>query len=179
MNLEEKKLQEEIVYECPIFKVAAGEVLLPNGKTACRNRVLHTGGCGVLPLTTEGDVLLVKQYRYGIENITLEIPAGKLEAGEDPKACALRELSEEIGAHTDGLIELGTIAVTPAYDSEIIYIYMAHCDECSAQHLDEDEFLNVHKIKLSDAVKMVLDGTITDAKTQIALLKVNEMMKNG
>ena len=179
MELKEIILREDMVYDCPVFKVTEGEVKLPNGKTVSRNRVLHIGGCGVLPITPEGEVILVEQYRYGIGALTYEIPAGKLEKGESPETCALRELKEEVGGVTDGLQSLGAIAVTPAYDSEIIYIYMAECREFLAQHLDEDEFLRVHKMPLEQAVELVLSGKITDAKTQIALLKAKAILKNG
>ncbi len=177
MNLKEKCLQSELVYDCPVFKVFNDTVLLPNGKKAARNKITHNGGSAVLPITKEGNVILVEQYRYGISQITLEIPAGKLENGEDPAACALRELQEEVACSTKELISLGTIAVTPAYDSEIIYIYMAECDESGQQNLDEDEFLKLHKVPMERAVQMVLDGTITDAKTQIAILKVFALKK--
>ncbi len=178
MNLEEKCLQSELVYDCPIFKVYNDTVLLPNGKCAARNKITHNGGSAVLPITKDGNVILVEQYRYGISRVTLEIPAGKLECGEEPAACAQRELQEEVGCCTNELISLGTLAVTPAYDSEIIYIYMAECEESGQQNLDEDEFLKLHKFPLQKAVQMVLDGTITDAKTQIAILKAF-MVKKG
>ena len=177
MNLEEKCLQSELVYDCPVFKVYNDAVLLPNGKTAARNKITHNGGSAVLPITKDGDVILVEQYRYGISKITLEIPAGKLEKGEDPATCALRELQEEVACSTKELVPLGTIAVTPAYDSEIIYIYMAECDESGQQNLDEDEFLKLHRLPMQQALQMVLDGTITDAKTQIAILKAVALKK--
>ncbi len=177
MNFEEKCVSSELVYECPVFKVFSDIVLLPDGKKATRNKVTHNGGCGVLPITKDGSVILVEQYRYGISQTTLEIPAGKLEYGEDPATCALRELQEEVGCRTNELVSLGTIAVTPAYDSEIIYIYMAECEESGQQNLDEDEFLKLHKVSMEKAVQLVMDGTITDAKTQIAILKAYHIQK--
>ncbi len=179
MDIAEKIVFEDIIYQCPIFRVAGGEVLLPDGKKAQRYRVIHSGGCGVLPITPQGEVILVEQYRYGVGEITLEIPAGKLEQGEQPAQCALRELQEEVGGKTEMLMELGTIAVSPAYDSEIIYIYMAKCTEFANQHLDADEFLKLHKMPLQQAVDMVLQGKIQDSKTQIAILKAEKMLKNG
>ena len=127
---------------------------------------------------TDGDeVYLVEQYRYGIGQTTWEIPAGKLEKGEDPLVCATRELKEEIGATAGEIRPLGTIAVTPAYDSEIIYIYLARSLQFGEQHLDSDEFLNVKKFPLKTALAMVADGSIIDAKTQIALLKAAQDCK--
>lgn len=177
MQLKETTISSREVYRCPVFRVTENTVLLPNGKTAPRDCVLHNGGSGVLPIADNGDVILVEQYRYGVGMPLIEIPAGKLEAGEDPAVCAMRELGEEVGGKTDELIPLGSIAVTPAYDSEIIYIYLARCNDFAEQHLDEDEFLKIHRIPLAKALEMVLDGTITDAKTQIALLKAEKILR--
>ncbi len=171
MKLKETPILQKTVYSCPVFTVSEDIVELTNGKQANRNRILHNGGSGVLAITEQNEVLLVEQYRYGVGQILLEIPAGKLEKGECPKDCALRELREEVGGTTDQLISLGSIAVTPAYDSEIIYIYLARCKEFGEQDLDEDEFLKVHRIPFDKALSMVENGEITDAKTQIALLK--------
>lgn len=178
MILEEKQKQTKLVYECPVFKVYSDISVLPNGKEASRNRICHNGGSGVLPLTKDGQVILVEQYRYGIFQTTLEIPAGKLEKGESPEVCAFRELQEEVGCRADKLHSLGSLAVSPAYDSEIIYIYMAECEEMGEQHLDADEFIKIHKVPLETAVQMVMDGTIIDSKTQIAILKANQMKKD-
>lgn len=177
MNIEEKTIDSELVYDCPVFKVFEDISLLPNGQQARRNWVRHNGGSGVLPIDKDGNVILVEQYRYGISKTTLEIPAGKLEPNEDPVDCALRELSEEVGGKTNQLISLGCLAATPAYDSEIIYIFMAKCDRFEQQCLDKNEFLQIHHMPFEDALKLVMNGTITDSKTQIALLKANEMRK--
>ena len=177
MNIKEKTVESNLVYDCPVFKVYEDVSLLPNGREASRNWVKHNGGSGVLPITKDGDVILVEQYRYGVRGVTLEIPAGKLEAGEDPAECALRELREEVGGKTNELISLGCLAATPAYDSEIIYIFMAECDELVEQCPDEDEFLNIHRVPFDTAVEMVMDGTITDSKTQIAILKLYKKRK--
>jgi len=171
MDIEEKKIDGQAVYECPVFTITKDRVLLPNGETATRDRLIHHGGSGVLPLTEDGQVFLVEQFRYGIGQTTWEIPAGKLEKGEDPLVCATRELEEEIGATAGEILPLGTLAVSPAYDSEIIYLYLARDLSIGEQHLDGDEFLNVKKTSLTEALKMVTDGSIIDAKTQIALLK--------
>jgi len=178
MELNEITLSSRKVYACPVFTVTEDVVRLPDGQETSRNRVHHNGGSGVLPITAEGEVILVEQFRYGVGKRLLEIPAGKLEKGEDPAVCALRELKEEVGAETDHLIDLGSMAVTPAYDSEIIYIYMAKCDRFVSQHLDADEFLEIHRLPFKRAVEMVLEGSITDAKTQIALLKADKLLKD-
>ena len=177
MDLKETTLQETTVYSCPIFKVTEGRVALPDGREAPRNRVIHSGGSGVLPVDENGQVFLVEQYRYGIGELTLEIPAGKLEVGEDPARCALRELAEEVGGVATELQSLGTIAATPAYDSEIIYIYMARCTELMPPKPDDGEFLRIRPMSLDAALELVMNGTITDAKTQIALLKAARLLK--
>ena len=177
MDIKEKSVESKLVYDCPVFKVYEDVSLLPNGQKVSRNWVRHNGGSGVLPITKDGNVILVEQYRYGLGDVTLEIPAGKLEAGEDPAKCALRELSEEVGGKTNELISLGCLAATPAYDSEVIYIYMAECDELAEQHPDEDEFLNIRQVSFESAGEMVMDGTITDSKTQIAILKTYKNRK--
>ncbi|MBQ6946715.1 MAG: NUDIX hydrolase, partial [Clostridia bacterium] len=175
--LKETTLSEKNVYTCPIFAVTEGRVALPDGTLAFRNRVIHSGGSGVLPIDERGNVILVEQYRYGIGERSLEIPAGKLEIGEDPETCARRELIEEVGGVVSEMQSLGAIAATPAYDSEIIYIYMAKCSEFMPSQPDEGEFLRLCPMPLEKAVSLVMDGKITDAKTQIALLKANQLLK--
>lgn len=175
MELYETKIDGKTVYECPVFTVSSDTVRLPDGRTAKRERVHHNGGSGILPLTENDEIVLVEQYRYGVGQRMLEIPAGKLEKGEDPYDCAVRELREEVGAVAEQITPLGSIAVSPAYDAEIIYIYLASGCTFGEQHLDDDEFLKIHHVGFDKAYQMVLDGAITDAKTQIAILKVAQM----
>ncbi len=177
MDIAEKTMKSETVYRCPVFSVTKDQVLLPDGRTADRDKIIHHGGSGVLPITPTGQVLLVEQYRYGIGQATLEIPAGKLERGEDPETAARRELNEEIGAKEQALISLGKIAVSPAYDSEIIYIYLAENVTPGVQSLDDDEFLNVRCVEMDQAMEMIENGIITDAKTQIALLRYQQFYR--
>ena len=119
---------------------------------------------------------MVRQYRYPIGRMMLEAPAGKLEYGEDHRECAVRELSEETGYTADEIIPLHIDYSSPAILSEIIYIYLARGLHGGKQHLDEDEFLQVERYPLSELVDMVMDGTITDGKTQIAVLKAARMI---
>ena len=120
----------------------------------------------------------MRQFRYPYLETTLEIPAGKLEYGEDPKGCAERELSEEAGASADALESLGQLYPTPAYDTEIIHMYLArNIRQGEGQHLDPDEFLDVVQLPLAEAVDMVMRGEIRDAKTQIALLKTAMLLR--
>ena len=171
MHLDEKTIASELAYQAKIFRVTKDTAQLENGAEVRRDVVHHSGGVCVVPLTDKNTVLMVKQYRYPMHEITLEIPAGKLEPGEDPSECGLRELREEAGRTCGKYTSLGKLYPTPAYDTEIIYMYLA--EELSApeeQDLDEGEFLDVIEIPLEEAVQMVmkLQGTweldVTDYK---------------
>ncbi len=179
MHLDEKTLSSELAYQAKIFRVTKDTAQLENGAEVRRDVVHHSGGVCVVPLTDKNTVLMVKQYRYPMHEITLEIPAGKLEPGEDPSECGLRELREEAGRTCGKYTSLGKLYPTPAYDTEIIYMYLA--EELSApeeQDLDEGEFLDVIEIPLEEAVQMVMDNKIPDAKTQLALLKTWFILKD-
>lgn len=171
MSIVEKKLEEQCVYDGRIFSVYSGKVLLPNGKTAPRDRIEHHGGAGILPLDAEGFIYLVRQYRYGVDQTLLEIPAGKLERGEDPMETAVRELTEEIGFLPREVTPLGSMELSPAYLGEITYLYLGRDLIPQKAELDEDEFLEVLRLPFDQALQMVLDGSITDGKTQNTILK--------
>lgn len=171
MKLEEKTLKENVIFSGKIITVNCDEALLPNGKTSKREVVYHHGGVCVVPLTKEGELLFVKQFRYPYREVILELPAGKLEKNENPYEAGLRELGEEVGVTTDEMISLGKFYPTPGYCSEIIHIYLAENLTVTGQHLDDDEFLDVEKIPLEKALKMVMSGEIVDGKTQTAILK--------
>ena len=171
MHLEEKTISVEKIYEGKIIEVTRDKVLLENGSEAFREVVHHSGGVCILPLNDKGEVLFVKQFRYPYKEVLLEIPAGKREEGEDPKDCGIRELKEEVGAKSKNITYLGKLYPTVAYDTEIIYMYLAQELSFAEQDLDEDEFLDVVKIPLDEAYEMVIRDEIPDAKTQIAILK--------
>lgn len=172
MKLEETVLHSEVAYKGRIINLRNDTVRLPDGREAPRDVVEHPGGVGVLPLDNEGNAYMVRQYRHGVEEIVLEIPAGKLDGtGESPLECGKRELLEEIGAQATHYTGLGHILPTPAYCSERIYIYLATGLTFLEQRLDEGEFLNVEKIPLAELLAMVIRNELADAKTQVAVLR--------
>ena len=176
-QLFEKELSREYPFHGRVFDLAVCKAELPNGQEVRRDVVCHSGGVCVIAIDDEGMVPLVRQYRYGVGCVTLELPAGKLEKGEDPLEAIRRELSEETGYTADEIIPLHICYPSPAILSEVIYIYLARGLHGGKQHLDEDEFLEVERYHLSQLVEMVMAGEITDGKTQIAILKAARMMK--
>lgn len=176
-ELEEKTLKENVIFDGRIIQVREDDVILPNMQKAKREVAYHHGGVCVVPVTDGDEIIMVRQFRYPYKEIIYEIPAGKLEKGEDPYGAGMRELEEEAGVTADKLESLGKFYPTPGYCSEIIYMYLAENLSKSQQHLDEDEFLDVYRFKIKDAVRMIMDGEITDGKTQTAILKV--AMKRG
>lgn len=176
-HLFETKIDSTQIYDGKILNVSRDTVRLENGETAYREVIHHSGGVCVLPLDENGDVLFVKQFRYPFADVLLEIPAGKRELGEDPLECGIRELSEEVGATADEIIPLGKLYPTVAYDTEIIYMYLARGLHFGEQHLDEDEFVDVIRIPFDEAYKMVMRDEIPDSKTQLAILKAWAMVK--
>ncbi len=171
MELTEKTLNSELKYKGKVLDVYCDTALLENGKEALRDVVRHPGGVCVVALTENNEVYFVKQFRYPHQKVLLEIPAGKLEWGESHLECGRRELREETGNTADEFIYLGCLYPTPAYDSEVIHMYLAKGLHQDKQKLDEDEFLEAFTIPFDKAVEMVMNGEIEDAKTQLAILK--------
>ena len=176
MHLDEKTLKSETIYEGPIFTITHDTVELENGNEAIRDVLIHHGGVCVIPVTENNEILMVKQFRYPFRTVTLEVPAGKLEKGEDHAECGKRELLEETGCTCEEYTYLGEMFPTPAYNTEITYMYMARCLSYEKQSLDPDEFLDVVKVPISEAVEKVMDGTIRDGKTQIVILKAARIL---
>lgn len=172
MELTEKTLSEEYIYQGRIIKVRRDEVELPNGHKSVREVVEHSGGVCVLPLTDKEEVIFVRQFRYPYKEVILEIPAGKRDHGkESPLECGKRELAEETGAKAAKYTNLGELYPSPGYCGEVIYMFLATGLTFGDTNPDEDEFLNVEKIPFDKALDMVLSGEIKDSKTQCALLK--------
>lgn len=176
MNLIEKTVSTEEIFDGRVVKLRVDTVELPDGKIQTREVISHPGGVGIIAIDEDNNVLMVKQFRTGAKKVVLEIPAGKLEYGEDPKECGKRELSEETGFVANEFLHLAKFYVTPAYCEEIINIYFARNLVPSKQHLDDGEFLDVLKVPFDELYKMVINNEIQDGKTIIAVLKLKEFL---
>ena len=177
-KIEERILSEERVYEGKLVKVNRLEVTLPDGKGAVREAVRHPGASAIVPVDGMGNVTLVRQYRAPIAQVLLEIPAGKLDyKGEDRLEAARRELREETGLTAENWVHLTDIVTAPGFCDEVISIYLAIGLAAGEDEPDEDEFLNVEYIPLSDAADMVLTNQIKDGKTQAAVLKLAALIE--
>lgn len=176
MDYTEKRLSCEDKYKGKIIYVHRDKVRLSDGNEAWREVVEHSGGVGVIPVDENGDVWCVRQFRYPFGEHLLEVPAGKLEPGEDPFDCAVRELSEETGFTAAEYTDLGRLYPSPGYCRETLYIYMATGLTRGAAHLDKGEFLDVEKHSLSELYRMALEGDLPDAKTAMAVIKAKLLL---
>ena len=177
MDLTEKMVSSETIFEGKIIKVTLDQAQLPDGSLAPREVVYHPGGVAVLALDGDGCVLTVTQYRYPFGRTLLEIPAGKLDSpDEDPYEAGLRELREETGAVPGVYEPLGRILPSPGCYGETLHLYLARDLQMAEQHLDADEFLNVERIPFGEMVRRCLDGEIEDAKTVVAVLKAKALL---
>ena len=165
------------VFDGKILHVFVDDINLPNGERGFREYIKHIGAVAVLPLTGDGKVICVRPYRYAVGQVTLEIPAGKLDApDEDSREAVLRELREETGARCKSLTYLGTYLASPAILDEKINLYLARELDFGECDPDDDEFIDVVQIPLDEMVDRVMTGEILDGKTQLAVLKVNELL---
>ena len=176
MDLTEQTLSSQTLYRGRIVTLTVDQARLPNGETALREVVDHPGGVCVLALGEDGTVPLVRQFRYPLGDVLLELPAGKLERGEQPRPAAIRELGEEVGLQPDELIELGAIYVSPGYCREKLYMYLARGLHAVPVHPDEDEFLDIVTMPFSQLAEMVMEGRIEDGKTVAAVLKTKVLL---
>ena len=178
-HLEEKYISREEIFEGNVMHVVRDVIELPNGKRATREVCLHNGAVAILPLLSDGRVIMERQYRYPHGRVVLEIPAGKLDTPDEiPLEAARRELREETGALAGKMTCLGKIIPSSAILSEVIHLYLAEDLTFGERELDEDEFLDVEYISLAELKQMVMRGEIADAKTQIAVLKADEILRN-
>lgn len=181
-QLEEKTIKTEKIFNGRIVSLQVDEVLLPNGQTSKREIVKHPGAVAIIAITDDNKIVLVEQYRKALERTIVEIPAGKLENGEDPLNCAIRELEEETAYTSENLTWLTSFYTSPGFANEMIHLYVATglTKKQDAAPLDEDEFINIVELTLDEAIAYVKDQKIYDAKTAYAIqyLQLSEAQKN-
>ena len=179
MKLTEKTLEQNYIYRGRILDFHVDKAELVNGRVVTRECVDHRGGVSVAVLTGGNEMLFVRQYRYPYREAVLEAPAGKLERGEDPFEAAKREQREETGTTGQNYLSLGKMYPSPGYTNEVLHLYACRVESGGEQHLDEGEFLEVEKIPLDEAVRMVERGEIPDGKTQILVLRADRLVREG
>ncbi|WP_182199466.1 NUDIX domain-containing protein [Paraliobacillus salinarum] len=175
-KFEEKTIATTQIFNGKIVQLQVDDVTLPDGKTSKREIIKHPGAVAIIAMTDTGELLMVEQYRKPLNKSIIEIPAGKLEPGEDPEVTAIRELEEETGYTTKKLDYVTSFYTTPGFSNELLYLYFT--DELTLleekRQLDEDEFVAVHKVSLAEAEKLVQTQDIHDVKTAYALLYVKQ-----
>ncbi len=176
MDYSEKTLASKRVYEGIIINVSIEDVELPDGRVAKREVVEHNGGVGVIALDDDNYAYMVRQYRVPARTMMLEIPAGKLEKGENPLECGKRELIEETGYKAEEFVHLGEYYATPGYCGEKLNIYLARNLEFVGDNPDDGEFVEVEKYHIDELYNMVMENKIYDTKTAIAILKAKMLI---
>ncbi|MFZ5592338.1 MAG: NUDIX domain-containing protein [Bacillota bacterium] len=177
-ELQEKTISSRTVYQGKIFNVRQDQVELPGGKTASREVVEYSGAVAVVPLTGDGKVVMVRQYRYAVQEVLLEIPAGKCNPREDALDCAVRELSEETGLQAGRWDRLCTFYTTPGFTTEKLTVFLARELTFGQAHPDEDELVQVEVVPLEEALRMIEQGQIKDGKSIVGLLAAVRQMGN-
>ncbi len=175
-DFEERTIRSECKFDGVVLHLYRDEISLPDGGESVREYCKHNGGVCVVAITDDDEVLLVEQYRYAHREMVTELPAGKLEKGEDPDAAVIRELKEETGAVAKKITYLGEMYPSPALMDEVIYMYLAEGLTFGEQRLDEGEFLSCKRVRLDTLVEMIIKGEIKDAKTQCAVLRAKMMI---
>ena len=171
-----KRRKRELVYQGAVLNVYRDQVELPNGNVAEWDYIHHDGAAAVVPVTEDGKILMVRQYRNALDRATLEIPAGKIDSKEEnPLHCAARELEEEAGV-TGELIPLGHVYTSPGFSDECLYLYAARNLKKGTQHLDEDEFMNIEYYTPEEVEKMIDNNEIVDSKTIACFFKARKYM---
>jgi len=172
-----KKVKSEYKFKGKIINLRLDEVELPSGKIVEREVVEHRGAAGIVPITSDNKVILLRQYRYPANKMLWEIPAGLLDAGETPLDCAIRELKEETGCTAKSFIKLAEFYLTPGNSNEYFHLYLAKDLKDGDADFDEDEVIVSKKIQLNDALKMLNNDEINDAKTMIGLCLVEKFLR--
>jgi ADP-ribose pyrophosphatase len=173
-HLVERRVRSESVYEGHFLKVRRDEIRLPNGKTAWREHVVHPGAVMIVPITDDGQLIVERQYRYPLDRVLLEFPAGKLDPNETTLHCAQRELREETGFRAREWAYAGRMHNAPAYSNEFIEVWFARGLVAGPQELDDGEFVEVQTIAEAALFELAASGELTDAKTTVGLLKLQQ-----
>ncbi len=176
MELYEKTVSSDTKFSGVIVDLRVDQIVLPNGKAATREVVSHPGGVAVVPYHDDGTVTVVRQFRYPFGRVVTELPAGKLERGEDHRPAGLRELEEETGITADSFTYMGALLASPGFSDEVLHMYLAtglHQGPC---HPDPDEFLEIERVPFARLMEQVMSGELQDAKTVAALLKAKVIL---
>jgi len=172
-------LSRRTLCEGSFLRLVAEEIRMPHGQETTLEIFRHPGAAAVIPLTADGRVLLLRQYRHAVGGWLWEVPAGKLDPGESPRACAARELIEETGFAAGALTELGPIVSSPGFTDETIHLFLARNLSPAQQHLDNDELLTVEAIPFEQALAMAVSGEINDSKSVCALFRAERHLGSG
>jgi len=178
-HLAETRIQSESVYEGSFLKARRDTVRLPDGATAQREYIVHPGAVVIIPMFDDGTVLMERQFRYPVGRVMTEFPAGKLDAGEDPLACARRELLEETGYTARQWAHAGDLHLAIAYSTEVIHIFFARELVQGKQQLDQDEFLEVITLPTGELLQACREGRVTDAKTLTCTLWLQNVLSGA
>ncbi len=170
-------VSSEQVFDGRVVKVFLDDVRLPDGRSARWERVAHPGAVGIVPLLETGEVLMVRQYRHAVRGVLLEIPAGKLDPGEPPLECAHRELEEEVGMKAGEMVKLAEFFNSPGYSDEYFHLYLARDLTPGKADPEADEFLEIERLRLEEAPKLIAGGDITDAKSIIGLSLASQFIE--
>ena len=176
MDFFERQVETKTLYEGLIVNVRRDTAELNNGALVPREVVEHPGGVGIVPVTGDNKVLMVRQYRYPVGEVLLEIPAGKLNDGEDPLECAIRELSEETGCVAGRIVDLGATYPSPGFCKETLHVFLALDLQEGEMHLDEHEFLSVEPVAIDELICMIMANELPDAKSIIGIMKAKEYL---
>lgn len=176
--MKEQTVKTERIYEGKIISVRVDTVQMSEERYASREIVEHPGAVAIIPITSEGKIIMVKQFRKPVEEFLLEIPAGKLDHHEEPLACAARELKEETGYEAENIKFLFKFFTSPGFSNEVMYLYMAEGLIAGEASPDEDEYINIESYGLEKLVEMVYKGSIQDSKTIIAILAAKDLLRN-
>jgi len=177
-DLKETIVRRETVHEGKIVRFEKLVVEMPNGVNADRDIIRHPGGCVIIPVDEENNLYLVKQYRVAFESVTLELPAGKLDKGEEPIVCATRELEEETGLQAQEIRAVISVYLSPGFCDEVLHVFMATGLKQGVARPDDDEFVKIEKYSIAELMTMIQTGEIKDAKTVIGVMIAERRLRN-